>query len=1048
MFSSLGVALTPLEGSLGNTKPHLEREMTFKTTQLRDAIKFALAVGATAAVAMPAAFAQEEAPAQQEATTLDRVEVTGSRIKRTEIETSQPVFSLDREDIQAQGLTSVGDVIQNISANGSTLNSTFNNRGNGETRVSLRNLGSNRTLVLVNGQRWVGGTGLGGAVDLNTIPTAAVERIEVLKAGASSIYGSDAIAGVVNVILRNDYQGAEGNAYFGAFDKGDGYRQSYDLTVGTSDERFSAMFGAGYVKEEPVMAGDREISEFPTFGTGVAFGSSTTPNGRFGFGATACQQQDNQGRPLWINPTTGRATSLVPTFDEDGNELQATVGAGNRLPGNFTPFCQPGTVTRDSAAAAFRARTGADVYNFAPDNYLLTPQERKSIFGRATLNLTDETSAFIQATYNNRRSEQLLAAMPVVLGFGPGAGPQPSTIFISEDSVYNSFGEDVTRVQRRAVETGGRRFLQNVDTFGFSGGLEGSFERWGRFFTWDAGMVYGRNDQNDTTFGLFNVLALRDALGPSFDTNPAPGIQSPVCGTPGSDLANPSAGASIINGCVPLNLLGGVGTITPEMLNYVTFVAHDELGYKMKQYYANLSGEIAELPGGMLAFAAGIERRTEEGFDQPDALIASGNTTGNARTPTAGGYKVEEGYLELSIPLLSEVPFAHMLEFSLSSRISDYSNFGQTTNSAFGFKWNPIEDLMVRGNWAEGFRAPSVAELFAGVADSFPQIEDPCSTTFGGGFATLTPEQRARCTAQGVPANGYDQGNSQIRISVGGNPDLGPETSTTKTLGFVYNPSFLEGFDISLDWWRIELENTITTFTGQFILDQCIVEGIDAFCSQFTRAPGGQIVDLLSAGLNIGAQNVEGWDMTVNYRLPETSFGNFSFSWDTTYQSLNESDNDGDGDIDAVDGGSVVGEYSGTAISNNWRIRSNLMTRWEMGDFGATWFTRYYSRQEETCPFYYNDYGFGELCSDAILGDGPDGGVDVVQAGSQHKIGGTTYHDVSVFWKAPWNAKITLGVNNVFDKEPPVSFTTFANSFDPQYEVPGQFVYLQYNQKF
>ena len=269
--------------------------MTIKTTKLRDAIKFALAVGATAVVGTGAAFAQDAPAPEQapEATTLDRIQVTGSRISRVEIETSQPIFSLDREDIQAQGLTSVGDVIQNLTANGSTLNSTFNNGGNGETRVSLRNLGSNRTLVLVNGRRWVGGTGLGGAVDLNTIPTAAVERIEVLKAGASSIYGSDAIAGVVNVILRTDFQGAEANAFYGQFDKGDGARQGYDLTIGTTDERFSAMFGAGYVKEEPVMAGDREISATPYVRTGNLLGSTSTPNGRYGFGATACQRQDH-----------------------------------------------------------------------------------------------------------------------------------------------------------------------------------------------------------------------------------------------------------------------------------------------------------------------------------------------------------------------------------------------------------------------------------------------------------------------------------------------------------------------------------------------------------------------------------------------------------------------------------------------------------------------------------------------------------------------------------------------------------------------------------
>ena len=977
--------------------------MTLKTTQLRDAIKFALAVGATTVVGMGSALAQDTAPAPA-ATTLDRVQVTGSRIKRTEIETSQPIFSLNREEIQAQGLTSVGDVIQNLTANGSTLNSTYNNGGNGETRVSLRNLGSARTLVLVNGRRWVGGTGLGGAVDLNTIPSAAVERIEVLKAGASSIYGSDAIAGVVNVILRTDFQGAEANAFIGQFDKGDGVKTSYDMTIGVTDERFSAMFGAGYVKEEPVSAGDREISAEPTFRTGVSFGSSTSPNGRFAL----CRA------PGVFNPTTGTCSGAQTR--PNGTSGQFTYNPG-QTGSNWRNFAIPG-----------------DFYNFAPDNYLITPQERKSLFGRATMNLTDDVSAFIQGSYNNRRSEQLLAAMPIVLGTATSS-PTSRAISISQFSIYNPFGAPVSRIQRRAVETGGRSFAQDVDTFGFSGGLEGSFERWDRYFTWDAGMVYARNDQNDTTNGLFNVPALRSALGPSMISG---GV--PVC------VSTPGNAATIIPGCVPLNLLGAPGSITPEMLAYSSFVAHDEFGYKMKQYFANITGELFELQGGQLAFAAGLEKRTESGFDQPDALINSGNTTGNARTATAGGYNVQEAYAELSIPLLKDLPFANLLEFSLSSRYSDYSNFGDTVNSAFGFKWRPIEDVLVRGNWAEGFRAPSIAELFSGVADSFPTFGDACSTTFSGGYSGLNATQKARCHAQGVPVGGYDQGNTQIRISVGGNPDLGPETSTTKTLGLVWSPGFVEGFDVSVDWWRIELENTITSFGPKFIIDQCIKEGIQPFCNQFNRSPGGQIDTLLSSGINIGAQNVEGYDLTLNYRLPEMSWGKLSFSWDSTYLSLNESDQDGNGIIDAADGGSVVGEY--TDRDNNWRIRSNLMTRWEKGDVGATLFTRYYSRQEEECPFGYNDYGFGELCTDVTTR--ADGTIikDDPNIAATNAIGGVTYHDVSVYWKAPWNAKVTLGVNNVFDKDPPVAFSAFANSFDPQYEVPGRFLYMQYSQKF
>src|SRR5688500_11177917 len=408
--------------------------MTLKTTQLRDAITFALAVGATAAAGTGIAVAQEG----EKSTTLVRIEVTGSRIKRADIETSQPIFSLSRDDITAQGLTSVGDVIQNITANGSTLNSTFNNGGNGETRVNLRNHGSNRTLVLVNGRRWVGGTGLGGAVDLNTIPTAAVERIEVLKDGASAIYGSDAIAGVVNVILRNDYDGAEINTYLGMFDKGDGFRQSYDITIGSTGDRFSAMFGAGYVKEEPVWAGDREISEFPTWRTGTAFGSTTTPDGRFGVcsagstyapTATACFWDD--GRDLDGNG----APDTAPVVKPDGSGGTFTYNPGSGDAEAWRPFVLPPAIPND-------------VYNFAPDNYLITPQERISVFGRATVNITDNVMAFAQATYNNRESEQLLAAMPIVLGTGPGAGVQSQTVFVSRDSMYNPFGLDIARVQR------------------------------------------------------------------------------------------------------------------------------------------------------------------------------------------------------------------------------------------------------------------------------------------------------------------------------------------------------------------------------------------------------------------------------------------------------------------------------------------------------------------------------------------------------------------------------------------------------------------------
>ena len=310
----------------------------------------------------------------------------------------------------------------------------------------------------------------------------------------------------------------------------------------------------------------------------------------------------------------------------------------------------------------------------------------------------------------------------------------------------------------------------------------------------------------------------------------------------------------------------------------------------------------------------------------------------------------------------------------------------------------------------------------------------------------LTAAAKARCIAEGVPAGGYDQGNSQIRINSGGFKGLTAEESTNKTFGVVWSPGFIDGFDVSLDWWNIQIDQGITQPSAQEILNQCIKLNNPLFCQDpnlitgqvgYTRFPGGAINNLLSVPQNRSVIEVEGYDMTMNYRMPETAWGKFSFTWDSTYMANYEFDQNGN---------NLVGEYSDR--NNNWRLRSNLLARWEMGDFGATYASRFYSRQDEDCSTMAY-YGFGDLCSDKLRQiDDPDTAVADLIPAPQNSIGGTTYHDVSVYWKAPWNAKITLGVNNLFDKQPPLAYSTFANTFDPQYEVPGQVLYFQYNQKF
>ncbi|WP_313249696.1 TonB-dependent receptor plug domain-containing protein [Stenotrophomonas indicatrix] len=920
--------------------------MNFQSNKLRDAVVVALIAGAATSVTAQA----------QEATNLDRISVTGSRIKSTDIETSQPVLSLTRADIEKQGVTSVADILQRVAANGAALNRTFNNGGDGSAGISLRNLGSDRTLVLVNGRRWT--TGLDGSVDLNTIPTAMIERIDILKDGASTIYGSDAIAGVVNIITKKDFDGAEANFYKGQYSDGDGEREAADFTIGTTTDRASVMLGVSYVKEGKVMAGDRKISAGgPPFFDGQ---SSTGMPGSY---------IRNEERYVLIN-------------------------------GVETPF-----------------NANVHGYNTAPDNYLLTPQERTSLFASGSYNVTDNITFRTEAMYNERKSEQLLAAMPV------------TSMRLSANSMYNPTGEDLTGVNRRFNESGGRSFNQNVKNWHFYGGFEGFFEFADRNFDWDVGYRYDKTDQNDLTYGLFNLANLRNAYGPSEMRG---GV--PVCVT--------APGGDIIPECVPVNALGPEGSISQAAIDYTSFTAHDSSSLVSKGYYANISGEIVQLPAGALAFAAGYEYRKETGQFDPDAFIAAGLSTGNGAKPTKGGYDLDEVFLELSIPVLADLPGAKLLDFSAATRYSKYSNFGNTTNNKFGFRWKPIDDLMIRGNYSEGFRAPSISNLYGGDGDSYETYADPCAAANGPTGAVL-----AQCIAQGVPA-GFVQPGTEDEDGVPqsgatqteepftwkSNPNLKPETSTSKTLGLVWSPSFVTGLNVTLDWWQIKIEDAITRPAIQDIMNYCYGGSPAeqaAYCGLITRDPTygttAQRYTITNVDMplqNLASYKVEGWDLGVLYRLPETSFGQFTVSWDSTYLSKWETKATRDSEVEGRQGRYLDQDPY-------WRIRSNLYVDWSFGDFGVNYGLRYKSGMTEDCLL---GGALRSYCSD------PEG--------RKNHMGATTYHDIQVRYNTPWKGTIMLGLNNAWDKQPPVSYSTSYNMFDPQYDLPGRYMYMQYKQKF
>lgn len=948
--------------------------MTNKT-MIAKAVKYALysGVAASMAVAAPASFAAEE-----DADEAETVVVTGSRIRSVDIEGANPVQVITREDIERTGLQSVGDILQNIPAAGSAINTTFNNGGDGSTTIDLRNLGSNRVLVLVNGRRW--SPGLGGSVDLNNIPLSVIERIDVLKDGASAVYGSDAIAGVVNVITRTDYEGMHADAYWGEYDEGDGETQHFAVGMGASGDRGSAYLNVSYTKQEPVLAGDRPISAVPVFGTSDTYGgSSGAPQGRFLF--------------------------YYPGFT--GYEDLTRDGVN----GPLVPF----------------GSTSSTPFNFAPFNYLLTPQERTNLYAQGSYEISDNTRFRAEVFYGNRLSEQALAPTPLFVGlFGSGLG---SETVIGANNPYNPFGFALDSTcsdpaagclllaGRRMMEAGYRQFNQDVDQWQFSGGLEGEFEAADRFFNWDFNYTYAKIDERDITTGLLNMQRVNYALS--------------------DDCVNDSS-------CVPFNIFDGAsatelgnGTITQAMLDYTTFVAQDAFQTKTNDYTFNLSGDMFEMPGGMAKFAFGLEKRFEEGFDQPDALIAAGITSGNARQPTRGAYSVEEAYVEFDLPILSDVAAAKLLSFQLATRYSDYDTFGDTTNSKVGMKWQPMDDLLIRATYSEGFRAPSIVELFQGQSDSFPTLSDPCSNY------TTNPDPNvvANCQADGVPA-GYTQPNPQIRITVGGNPDLGPEETESNTVGFVYNPSYVENLTVSLDWYQIDITGAVGTTGAQNILDECYTRapGDRALCEFIDRGSLGQVDDLFNGRLNLDVLSTEGSDLNVRYAF-DTDYGKFKINWDTSYVHEN-----GQEFTDST-GATSFENFAGRAGDRIVlpRIRSNMFVDWTLGDWDVSWSSRYIHATVENC-----DLGTGaadnafedQLCS--MINDPAD------PADNENRLGGTTYHDLRVSYAlADWDARVSVGINNVGDKEPPVSYSTFANSFDPtMYDVPGRFYYLSVNKNF
>lgn len=1004
--------------------------MTLKTTKLREAISFALAISATGV-----AFAQQPVapvPQEQDATELDRIEVTGSRIRQVDVETQQPVLTVTREDIDKQGFQSVGDILQNISAVGTPPISRAAPLSAGEnvggTFISLRNLGAARTLILVNGRRAPITTS--GLADVSLIPAAAVERVEVLKDGASSIYGSDAISGVINIITRTNYDGAQASAYYGQYGQGDGEITRGDFVMGFTGDRGSLTIAAEWTDEKGVDSSDRPFSAFPRSDIHPTLGWTTVHNGGGFISSPTVNTIPGFVYPpaTPANPTRSVRVVLRP----GGNDRVAT----------------------DYIAQNIDDNSIIDKTNTNEQTDLRTDLSTKSLYADGVFDITENVRFRTNLLYTNRETERQVAGYPMQAN-GGFAIPTPLSI----NSYFNPFRTGNTSgATPQAINNWWRRTTEvarvsgtDQNVFRFVGSFEGSFDFADRFVDWDISYLRSDTDLVQTSFGNLNLARLAQATGPSF-LNAQGQVQ---CGTAVAPIAFAT--------CQPFNPFVPFGTVAPGGLTGNT--ALQNFLYQTEQatgdtqtevISANIASTIFTLPAGDLGFAFGLENRKESGGFTPDALSVTGGSTNLGAGPGRGGYSVDEAYLELAIPLLADLPFAQEFSLSLASRYSDFDTFGDTTNNKFGFKWKPFESVLVRGTYADGFRAPTINDLFGGGSQTFAFYTDPCDTQFGAS-RVATSATRANCVARlGPIANTFRQigqggapttvasSQTPIAFTSGPNAALLPELSTSKTLGVVWSPDFVEGLNLALDWWQIRVDSTIVADSPNQILGDCYNDNIDSRCGPsvgggtgFTRDPAtGQIVSLNFGQRNAGYREVEGFDFDVSYRYATDNWGSFSTNWNSTYTSRDEFVN--------TNAAGVTNPSQSVSFGSTFRIRSNLNLTWEMGSFGASWTARYYSAIKESCLAAAR---FPDECTDPNYSSPNLFGAPV--ASPVNRTGSNTFNDVQFRWTAPWNATVALGANNVFERYGPVLYsqpsanTSYYGGFDI-----GRFVYMKYTQRF
>ncbi|REL32359.1 TonB-dependent receptor domain-containing protein [Thalassotalea euphylliae] len=932
----------------------------YQNNKLTRAVRLAIAAGAaTTAMAMPASVAFAEEAAEEG---VERIQVTGSRIKRQELTAVTPIIEVDAQEFAISGNLNVEQKLAELPSTLPSFGPSSNNPGDGTATVDLRGLGTSRTLVMVNGRRWIPAR-QDGVVDLNTIPASLIENVEIITGGASAVYGSDALGGVVNFNMKDDFEGVEFSTLYDITDEGDAEKFNLDMTMGGNfaDDRGNAVVYLGYSKREALFQGDRDFSSVALTESGdelVPGGSSGVP-----------------GTRIFGGPTLADGT-VLGTFGPNGEGL---------------PWVEP-----------------SSRFNYAPDNFLQLPQERYSASAFAHFYVTDEHRIYTEVSYIRNEVPQELAPTPAftTIEINPNSAffsPEVQQAFLNSGEL-NDDGNFEAFIGRRMVENGSRQSIDTRDAFRILLGVDGYIND-----DWSYDVFYSRSMLDQTNLLNNDVSASRF-------------IQAALTNDAGTECQDPSGG------CVPINIFGA-GNISQEAVDFVNVGASNVTNVTQEVFMANVAGTTPwTLPGAQepIGLVFGYEKRQDESSFRPDEFLASGDVLGfNAGEATVGSYSSDEFFTEISIPVLSGKAFAEDLSLWGAARFADYSNIGNVESFAAAVNWAPTEWISTRIGYQQAVRAPNVSELFLGASNGFPGAVDPCSADgFQAGVTDV-----ALCEATGVPAGlvgNFEQANSQIEGSFGGNTELQEESSDTFTVGVVVQP--MDGLDFTIDYFSIEIEDAIASFGVNNTLNVCynVAQDInDVTCQNITRRTDGNVSLVKSLNENIGLIETSGIDFNITYNT-EFDFGLFGNGSSLNVQFRSTF-------LDKFEQTPIAalpdqinkcdGYFGNTCGAPRPEFQSNTRINWTTGDLTLSALVRYIGETE-----------------DDQISEGTATADELVVSELDSKI----YLDLSAAYVVSDALKVNFGVKNILDEEPQLlgDSQQQANTFPEVYDVFGPRFFL------